>query len=346
MNAIPRRAFATGIRRRILALPLILIALAAVFFGWTAWRSAYSCDPPPSGCTCGGTPGGSCVYDGQCGGTYNCATDATYGCNAGAGKCSCGGTICKRTSKPCNGSYTCATDATYGCNAGAGKCSCGTICKTTSKPCGGLYNCATNATYGCNAGAGKCSCGTICKTTSKPCGGLYNCATHFWFGCEAGVGNCSCGTRCTTANKPCSGTQTCAQMFACTRCGTAGKCETHSPPCGPFCSLYTGGRACDPATQTCCGGCYGRTSGYYKAACECGNSGGNPPDEYHCDTVGHCSYAADCNCPPAATQCICTTACPRCQSDAGKCMHCPSHTTGSCSNNSANCCWRWLGKQD
>jgi hypothetical protein len=312
MNAIPRRVLVTGIRYRILALPLILIALAAVFFGWTAWRSAYSCDPPPSGCTCGGTGGGSCVYDGQCGGAYNCATDATYGCNAGAGNCSCGGTICKTTSKPCNGSYTCATDATYGCNAGAG----------------------------------KCSCGTICKTTSKPCGGLYNCATHFWFGCNAGVGNCSCGTICKTTNKPCSGTQTCAQMFACTRCGTAGKCETHSPPCGPFCSLYTGGRACDPATQTCCGGCYGRTSGYYKAACECGNSGGNPPDEYHCDTVGHCSYAADCNCPPAATQCICTTACPRCQSDAGKCMHCPSHTTGSCSNNSANCCWRWLGKQD
>jgi len=74
MNAIPRRVLVTGIRYRILALPLILIALAAVFFGWTAWRSAYSCDPPPSGCTCGGT-GGSCTYDGQCDGAKHCPGD-------------------------------------------------------------------------------------------------------------------------------------------------------------------------------------------------------------------------------------------------------------------------------
>jgi len=241
MNAIPRRVLVTGIRYRILALPLILIALAAGFFAWRASRSAYPCDPPPSGCTCGGT-GGSCTYDGQCGGTYNCATDATYGCNAGAGNCSCGGTICKRSSKPC------------------------------------------------------------------------------------------------------TGTKTCAQLFACTRCGTVGTCEAHNPPCGPFCSNYTGGRACNPATQTCCGGCYGRSSGYTMGACECGNAGGNPPDPLHCDTAGHCSYAADCNCPPAATQCGCDEECQRCKDDPGKCMHCRVYTTGSCSNNSANCCNRWLNK--
>jgi hypothetical protein len=95
MNLIPCRASMTGIRRGIPAFPLILIALAAGFFGWTAWRSAYSCSPPPSGCTCRGTGVRSCTYDGQCGGKgcrTACGLEACGTCadackNSGANQC-------------------------------------------------------------------------------------------------------------------------------------------------------------------------------------------------------------------------------------------------------------------
>ena len=275
MNAIPRRVLVTGIRYRILALPLILIALAAGFFAWRASRSAYSCDPPPSGCTCGGI-GGSCTYDGQCGGgTTACTCGGVNGCSCPA-KCQSAG------SNPCGGKVN--------CNCGGTGCSCSQRCPTKRNPCGGkgcVSSCSNND-CGCANRCKAASChlaGQLCQSAGcgavyctinvcnyiclypahtppiRSCGNPYYCRTA---GCQAGNPSCSCGTICANVSPPCGGTNPCkckpsgGSTVACGSSACSAICKLGSNPSG--CSFCSGSSCCCRSTQSDqlkCGFCSG-----------------------------------------------------------------------------------------
>jgi len=227
MNAIPRRVLVTGIRHRILALPLILIALAAVFFGWTAWRSAYPCDPPPSGCTCGGT-GGSCTYDGECDGpvTCNCLSDSSacskcgticsYGSCTGCA-CTCGQTDCRATKTPPQ-----PVPPGEGDWAGqpGGPCACA---RYNSYTCDGTSNSAAhNCCQGCgDPGSGKLGVGCGASVGGGPAWCIVHC----------GSSTCPCTTptllacACTNSNGYCWGKKKQGTCKACPKPGNTWMCK-------------------------------------------------------------------------------------------------------------------------
>jgi hypothetical protein len=304
MNAIPRRVLVTGIRYRILALPLILIALAAGFFAWRASRSAYSCDPPPSGCTCGGIGGGSCVYDGQCRGAKNCPGDCCGAAQAGSCKwCPNGGSRpgnCTQKT-PCK-CITVNTANDTACNATVGGYLCGDLCPLLASCQEGETKCPPQPDR-----ANDCDCN--CKANTARCSGTGACAS-----CCTTKATCSCSIS-SCLRKPCLG----------------GNSLTGKP-----CGYYTQGSCTCLGTEgtqtTCCGGC--SVNGTHQAYCGRGMSAGG--------CFPHCKSKSNSLCANVTTPiCVCADPAPKgkpiaqCKTNNNfrKCVACEKNTSpGNCSN--------------
>ena len=314
MNAIPRRVLVIGIRYRIVALPLILIALAGGFFGWRASRSAYSCDPPPSGCLCKGD-NCDCEYDGQCLGSYDCAhakpPTANCPCMGWApgtpGKC---GKTCRKISA--------------------------TICTSICKGCG----CPDQAhcDLGCQGRPGTLQC-------DAHCGGGANCQCRFWChngGCTKNQANpnrqCSptmkdCDCRTAYSPKTCGA---CPQQYNTTKCG-GGTLPCANPPCPKVCPgncyCWTGGKT----VRSCAGaGKEYDSCACTKNGCVKNNGQGCLSGDCPCTDGGQeCTGASTCNCTyKSQNRCNCSGV--FCSRDVTTCGNAPTkQCTGTgCTNTS------------
>jgi len=294
MNAIPRRVLVIGIRYRIVALPLILIALAGGFFGWRASRSAYSCDPPPSGCTCGGIGGGSCVYDGQCRGAKNCPGDCCGAAQAGSCKwCPNGGSRpgnCTQKT-PCK-CITVNTANDTACNATVGGYLCGDLCPLLASCQEGETKCPPQSDR-----ANDCDCN--CKANTARCSGTGACAS-----CCTTKATCSCS------------------IGGCLRSPCLGG---YVPGTTKHCGYHTEGSHACPGTggthTTCCQGC--SVGGVHQLYCGKGMSGGG--------CFPHCRSKSNSLCADVATIiCSCTkggnSACKQ-HGNYKKCVACEINTS-------------------